>query len=305
MARRLYYWPEMNNEIKQLIKNCSQCIALAPSKPALPFIHRESNAPMQHIGMDLFHYGNHEYLVSVDRYSGFIWVDKLTKLDTKAVIKLSTEKFDLFGWPTAISTDGGPQFRADFQQFCREHSITHEQSSPYYPQSNGLAEAAVKNAKNLMEKCDDEKSDFSIALAEWRRMPKSNKPSPAELFFNRHCKGRLPSIIDKSAPKSILTNGHTQNSLIGKQVIMQDQHTKRWNTPATVIAISPTGRSYTLRLQNGKQTRRNIRFLKPIKMDDDSISSNDEHSPVDSADSSPTLRRSERLKDKQVKFYKE
>ena len=54
-----------------------------------------------------------------------------------------------YGWPTHIRTDGGPQFWSEFKEFCTAHGITHELSSPYNPESNGLAEAAVKSLKRL------------------------------------------------------------------------------------------------------------------------------------------------------------
>ena len=42
-------------------------------------------------------------------------------------------------------SDLGTQFQGEFDSFCQEHGIKHEVSSPYFPQSDGLAESAVKN----------------------------------------------------------------------------------------------------------------------------------------------------------------
>ena len=62
--------------------------------------------------------------------------------------------FNLLGWPENIRTDSGPQFRSEFDDFGENFYILHELSSPYHPDSNGLAEAAVKNAKSLLKKCE-------------------------------------------------------------------------------------------------------------------------------------------------------
>ena len=55
-------------------------------------------------------------------------------------------------FPRIIRTDGGPQFRSEFHDFCTKFSIIHEVSSPYHPASNGAAEAGVKAVKALMLK---------------------------------------------------------------------------------------------------------------------------------------------------------
>ena len=68
----------------------------------------------------------------------------LRSLSSDAVIKVLTSWFNLFGWPSSIRSDGGPQFRGEFSRFCEFHLITHEISAPYNPKSNGLAEAGVK-----------------------------------------------------------------------------------------------------------------------------------------------------------------
>ena len=98
------------------------------------------------------------------------------------LIKL-TNWFNILGWPKKIRTDGGPQFRSEFDNFCKSFYIHLELSSPYHPESNGLAEAAVKNAKNLLKKCDITGQNFQRSLSVFRNMPRSDGPSPVQLFF--------------------------------------------------------------------------------------------------------------------------
>ena len=52
---------------------------------------------MTDVGTDLFQIGHNHYLVLVDRYSGFLFVEKLTKLSAAAVIKVLTNWFNTFG----------------------------------------------------------------------------------------------------------------------------------------------------------------------------------------------------------------
>ena len=91
---------------------------------------------------------------------------KTDRHDTESVIKQLTHWFQLLGWPETICSDGGPQYRKEIDDFCEENDVQHELSSPYNPQSNGLAEAAVKNAKQLLTKCKEDGSSFQAALAD-------------------------------------------------------------------------------------------------------------------------------------------
>ena len=104
---------------------------------------------MQCVGIDLFTAAGSDRLAMVDRYSGYAWAAKLTNTTTRHVLSHLETWFTEFGWPLIIHSDNGPQFRSEFSYFCQAHGITHELSSPYNPESNGLAEAAVKNMKSF------------------------------------------------------------------------------------------------------------------------------------------------------------
>ena len=51
-------------------------------------------------------------------------------------------------------------------------SFQHVTSSPHYPQSNGLAENAVKQATNLLCKCKKDSSDPLLGLLNLRNVPR-------------------------------------------------------------------------------------------------------------------------------------
>ena len=101
------------------------------------------------------------------------------------VIKTLSTWFNLFGWPSSIRSDGGPQFRGEFSRFCASHAIRHEVSTPYNPKSNGLAEAGVKSVKNILLKCAVTSSNADFVLYEWRNVPRADGYSPAQLMFGR------------------------------------------------------------------------------------------------------------------------
>lgn len=66
-------------------------------------------------------------------------------------------------------------------------------SSSEHHQSNGLAEAAVKLIKNIMDKNPE---DPTKALMEYRATPNDSGYSPSQLFLCRQIKTTLPSMQD-------------------------------------------------------------------------------------------------------------
>ena len=81
---------------------------------------------MLHTACNLFSAVGKQWLALVDRFSGYAWTVALRRLDTKAVILHLESWFNNFDWPTHIRTDGGPQFRSEFKEFCAAHGIQHE-----------------------------------------------------------------------------------------------------------------------------------------------------------------------------------
>ena len=120
--------------------------------------------------MDLFDAQGKSWLAMVCRCSGYAWLAKLGRTSTKDILNCLEAWFFDFGWPEYIRSDGGPQFRTEFKQFCNKHGIQHELSSPYNPESNGLAEAAVKNLKSLVLRSQANKEDLQRAIATWRNI---------------------------------------------------------------------------------------------------------------------------------------
>ena len=289
-AREIYFWPSMKYDIRSIVDNCEPCQRLQPSKPVEPFITTTASFPMEQVSIDLFHVAGKTFMVTADRFSGYLWVDLLRKQDTKAVTDVLDKITRIFGIPLRCRTDGGPQFRGPFENYCKAKGIIHETSSPYNPQSNGHAEASVKIAKHLMLKSPG--SNFPAALAAWRNTDRETKPSPNELMFYRKIRDSKPImnshlkvsvsklniptnqqkiIHDESQvdrPKIQLRKPQSQQILDqfhrGDRVLVQDPHTKRWDIEAVVTSSSRSNRSLHLETDEGFSMWRNRRFVRRI-----------------------------------------
>ena len=268
-ALNSYYWPGMCSDIKNLVDSCEKCQEIRPSLPYEPIVPTTASHPMEQVGVDLFQVGNKHYLVMIDRFSGFPFVKQLQSLTSTAIINKIKGIFLEHGYAKKVRSDQGPQFRAEFGQFCKEHGIIHETSSPYNPRSNGLAEAAVKNCKYLMLKCHSFEA-FQEALLEFRNTPRAtNGLSPAQMFIGRMQRTALPRLLQKTDEtiKAENQDGVERGGVfnVGETVRVQDPKSGRWRIKGTIISISKTGRSYTIKTEDGAVIERNRRFTKRFK----------------------------------------
>ena len=261
-----------------MVEKCGKCQQLRQSQHAEPRIVTTASRPMEAVSVDLFQVGSKHYIVMVDRFSGYPLVSQLRILDTKSVVQTLQRSFMLFGVPLTVRSDGGPQFRAEFEKFCTASGIRHEKTSPYHSESNGHAESAVKSMKYLLLKVDCDWTAFERALLEWRNTPRADDNiSPAQLFFGRRQRTFLPT-----HPSAYATT-HTENIIRvarspgdgkllrklspGEAVFIQCPHTKRWTKQGVVSGMRPNGRSYFVEDEDGRRFLRNRRFLRRISSD--------------------------------------
>ncbi|XP_064470232.1 uncharacterized protein K02A2.6-like [Ornithodoros turicata] len=94
-----------------------------------------------------------------------------------------------FGLPTCIVTDNGTTFTgAAFQEFVKRNGIRHMRTAPYHPQSNELAERAVRTVKEALKKLTD--GPLEIRLQRWlhnyRKTPSAahGGKAPAKMLIN-------------------------------------------------------------------------------------------------------------------------
>ena len=236
------------------------------------------SAPMDTIGTDLFSHAGKDYLIA-----GYIMSSDIIKNTNSAnIIKILNNWLNILGFPKTIRSDGGPQFRTEFDKFCKSYNIIHELSSPYNPRSNGLAEQAVKTAKHLLIKCLADKSNFHDALQMWRCFPKKSSFSPAEVFFGRRQRSLLPALqlhhqpipLSEASAKhahfcNLMLAAHDNRAnrlpsfAVDQRVLVQHPDTKQWSLKGVVNSIRPDGISFVIQLPSGQLIIRGRRLIRP------------------------------------------
>ena len=282
------YWPNVNKETEEMIRNCPTCLEFTPTKPKTKkkdMLHHEiPSTPWTKLATDIFHFQGANYLVLVDYTSKFPVVKQLQKIDQRAVTTAFEEVFTERGYPDELVSDNGPCYRGkQFFEFLRRKGIKHMTSSPYYPQSNGLAETYVKVVKNMMKKAQKCKVRFNDMLYQYRTSPLAGKrESPIELLEQRKPRTNMPylgkgehrSLITPWALDHLMRNppaathaqpAYTHKYPVGKAVMFNTPKPGPFQVryPAIIVAQLPEPRSYLIENNDGKITRRTEQHMRP------------------------------------------
>ena len=77
----------MNNRIEVIVRECIPCQEYMASQAAQPHIPLIASRIQEILDCDLFEAGSKHYVCLVDRFSGFLWVEKIPNQTSAAVIK--------------------------------------------------------------------------------------------------------------------------------------------------------------------------------------------------------------------------
>ena len=200
MARGVLFWHGMRKSIPEMWDTCGVCAQYGKTFTKEPMKSLPiPSLPWEIINQDLFTLEQRSFLATVCHFSDWIEVDELTDTLSETIVNKTKTHFARYGIPRICHTDNGPQFESKtYNEFATEYGFKHTTSSPYHPQGNGRAEAAVKIAKNMMKKSDD----FQCALLHYRNTPpKGHTYSPAQRMLCRRTRTKLPTSNNILRPK--------------------------------------------------------------------------------------------------------
>ncbi|CAH2088405.1 unnamed protein product [Euphydryas editha] len=290
------WWPRIDKDVENIVKQCKGCTLVGlPSHP-VPMKRRDlPTAPWVDVAMDLLGpLPNNDYLlVVIDYYSRYKEI-KFTKVITSSqIIKLLKEIFSRLGYPSSITADNGRQFISDeFKEYCKQCNIRLFNTVPYWPQQNGEVERQNRDIIKRLKISQLQKKDLKESVGEYLMMYNSTPhsvtgKSPAELFFRRQNKDKIPSLLyngqefddsdvrdrDKTqkekgkeyadrkrrAEDSTITEG---DKVYVKEMEKRNKLTANFNpTPHSVERVE--GGDVLIRNEEtGKQLRRNVIHLK-------------------------------------------
>ena len=169
LSRRYIFPPliKLYEEVREHRRKCPVC-------QACEHPNWSGNSPIDHtpipphimssVAIDIFSLPTVEWkgqsfdslLVCVDRHSGWIIARPCTKVGLtaeKAAHLMLDGGWEVFGVPSVITSDQGPQFAGQWwKTMCARLGIRQAYSQAYRPQSNGRAEVAGKSLINALRK---------------------------------------------------------------------------------------------------------------------------------------------------------
>ena len=309
-AKASVYWPGITKDIERARASCSSCNRIMPSQartpPVAPMI---PSTPFEAIACDYFHFNGHYYFVGADRLSGWFEVQQIkvgtNDAGTTGLFKALRRLMVTFGVPTEISSDGGPEFKAqETKAFFDRWGIRHRLSSVSFPSSNGRAELAVKTAKRML--MDNISPNGSLdndamvrALLAYRNTPEPGcKLSPAQILLGRALRDTLPymnkEIMVFNNPevhpqwreawqakelamkaryvKTLETLSEHSRPLpmlnVGDEVMVQNQSgrfPKKWDKSGVIVEVRDHDQ-YVIKIAgSGRLTLRNRRFVRKFQ----------------------------------------
>ena len=93
--------------------------------------------PWQKGGSDLFHLNGATYLLTVDYYSRYPEIVKMTSTTSESTTKALRSIYSRLGFPEILISDSGPQYASEAMKgFAKSYRFNHITSSPHYPQGN-------------------------------------------------------------------------------------------------------------------------------------------------------------------------
>ena len=272
------WWPEITKDTAEIVRQCPTCARESQQRREPLIKSTLPDYPWQIIGTDLFELEGTKYLLTVDYFSRYPEVTKLTTTTSAAVISHLKNVFSHHGIPEVVHSDNGPQFSAlEFTQFANEYGFCHITSSPKYPQSNGQAERMVQTVKHLLKNSKDP----YMAMLTYRSTPLPwCGRSPAELSMGRQIRTCVPTADCKLIPqwtylaefqKSDATYKLKQKDNFDKRHRTKDlpmipDDTPVWidsdNGPVSgrVVTSAETPRSYLVETPSGQLQRNRIQL---------------------------------------------
>eukprot|EP01071_Lankesteria_metandrocarpae_P011347 Lankesteria_metandrocarpae@DN5435_c0_g2_i1.p1 len=170
--QRWVWWPNIAKDVQKYVKACLICQSHgAPPKARYIRPALERPMPLQLISVD--HVGprkwfNREvhYIVIIDHCTRFMVAASCGMTALESIEMLRTRWCSVFQAPNVVLTDRGPAFRGKFQQYVREELVAfHLYTSAYYPQGNGINEAAHKNLNKALQAAEVSGTDVTFAMA--------------------------------------------------------------------------------------------------------------------------------------------
>ena len=284
VARSYLWWPNVDQEIEQMVRNCGSCQqvrkppAVAPLAPWMWPSH-----PWHRIHVDYAECDKRHYFIIVDAHSRWPEIFHMPRNTTAAsTITILRELFAKYSMPIHCVSDNGPQFRSEeFVHFLKMNGVQHVKVAPYHAASNGLAERMVQSFKNHLKACRGSKLSIQQRIENFLLTYRSTKHpttgrTPASLFLGRELRTRL-TLLRPSVGEKVMESQSNQKATHdvqskfrefypGERILLKDLRKADIWCPSSVAERSGP-KSYVVVLNDGRVWKRHVDHVRRDSMD--------------------------------------
>ena len=274
LARSYVWWPKMDGDIEDMVKNCTSCQVTRPSPPTAQLHPWEwPDQPWSRLHIDFAGpFMGRMFLILVDSHSKWLDVQVMQSISSNKTIEKLRVIFATHGLPHKVVSDNGPSFTSEeFKKFMKANGIKHITSAPYHPSTNGLAERAVQTVKQGLRQMQGGTVEEKLArfLMKYRITPHSTTGiSPSELLMGRRLRSRLDilhpdlsgKVEDKQWKQKLAHDNQKAPRTFeeGDAVFAEDftASSEKWLPGVIQKVTGPL--SYRIQLADGRVVRRHV-----------------------------------------------
>jgi hypothetical protein len=199
MARSYFWWPAMDKQIENLVKNCNVCAENRNLPPKVTHQWIRPNKAWSRLHLDYAGpFQGKTFLIIIDAYSKWPEVKIVPDMSSSTLIRILRDVFAEQGLPDVIVSDNGRSFVSDeFRKYLESEEIRQVLSAPYHPATNGQAERTVQTVKAKLRKLSSGPWNIRLPsiLYGLRTTPNSvQDKTPAELLNNRRFRTRFDKL---------------------------------------------------------------------------------------------------------------
>lgn len=207
---KVYWFPGMQDKVKNYIKNCLKCIEFSPissksegylhviPKGELPFqaYHLDHYGPLEKTGK-----GNKYILAIVDGFTKFLRLYPCKSTTSSEAIKHVKEYFRCYSKPQRLVSNRGTAFTSEeFKNFLKQESVNQHLIAVGKPRVNGQIERINRILTPMIAKLcyDPKKWDQVLHLVEHalnNTVSRSTGNTPSRLLFGVDQLGQVNDVI--------------------------------------------------------------------------------------------------------------
>ena len=197
--RQRVWWPGLTKDASLFLERCSVCWRRRSNGPQA-LLPTEIVGVWEKVAVDLVTIEGHTLLSMIDYGSRFPILRPLRSTTSSGIIDDLEDIFALFGLPSTLVSDNGPQFVSEHTSaFLSRLGISHTKSSPRYARSNGMVERLHRLVKERMSALKPHlpfRHRLNQVLFDIRNSPhRMLGTSPSEALFTHPLCTTVPMVV--------------------------------------------------------------------------------------------------------------